>query len=343
MPNHDGGHYFLTVLAPIRVELTKGPVVGWSRSHRQRLAQKLALLATGRQTEASPADAWTSPFARNTMNHLARFVIIDGPNYNGRLSGDTLLTKIRKQNPLKAQPVDALTTPFLLFAADIDAQGQDGEAALRTYTQTLWATMQSDLKEIFDHCCGFDNVTSADAFHDYIKRCQLETTMPFNDYWADGLDVGNAKIPTTSLVVTGAIAGIALLVWLLALVLNGFLTIANADDGFSRFIGHVTGWGAIVVPVLFGVVAVAAFMLLGWIKTKSSKPFPTAPGSDLPSVLKSLFLQQQFTRFAIEAQGLDDAELHARFGRFLAAVKPGEAEPTQPAGEVRSPAVEWAR
>ena len=38
-----------------------------------------------------------------------------------------------------------------------------------------------------------------------------------------------------------------------------------------------------------------------------------------------------------------DAALHARFGAFLSAVKPGHASPTQPPGEVRAPHVEWAR
>ena len=44
MPNLDGGHYFLTVLAPIRVDLIVDPIPGRSRSHRHQLAQKLALL-----------------------------------------------------------------------------------------------------------------------------------------------------------------------------------------------------------------------------------------------------------------------------------------------------------
>ena len=38
MPNIDGGHYFLTVLAPIQVERMVGPVVGWSYSHQHQLA-----------------------------------------------------------------------------------------------------------------------------------------------------------------------------------------------------------------------------------------------------------------------------------------------------------------
>ena len=35
------------------------------------------------------------------------------------------------------------------------------------------------------------------------------------------------------------------------------------------------------------------------IVAKAQAPLPTAPDSDLPSVLKALYLQQRFTDFAI--------------------------------------------
>ena len=342
MPNHDGGHYFLTVLAPIRVDLMVDKIPGRSRSHRHLLAQKLALLATGRQTAASPTDAWTSKFAKNTLNHLARFAIIDGPPYNGRLSGDTLLGVLRDINPLTPQPVDRLSVPYLLFAADIDAPG-DGDAALRAYTDALWATMKDDLEVIFGHCAGFDGVDTAEKFHGYIRKCQVETTMPFNDYWPDKLPVGDATLPITPLKWTAILAACALAVWLLALVLNGVLTVFGVGGGVARSAARVVAWGTVIVPLLIGIVLLAAYALYRWILRRGQAPFPTAPGSDLPTVLKSLYLQQHFTRFAIEAQGLSDAELHARFGAFLAAVKPGDASPTQPPAEVRAPDVEWAR
>jgi hypothetical protein len=63
MPNLDGGHYFLTVLAPIRVELIVDKIP--AAALITQLAQK-PLLATGRQTAASPPDAWTSKFAEYT-------------------------------------------------------------------------------------------------------------------------------------------------------------------------------------------------------------------------------------------------------------------------------------
>ena len=342
MPNHDGGHYFLTMLAPIRIDPMVDPIPGRSRSHLHRLAQKLALLPTGRQTAASPPDARASKFSRNTLNHLARFVIIGGPPYNGRLSGDSLLGLLRDINPLTPQPVDRLGAPYLLFSADIDAQG-DPDAALRAYTDALWATMEEDLTVIFGHCAGFDGVDTAEKFHGYIRKCQVETTMPFNDYWPDGFPVGDGRLPVTPFKWTAILAAGALVLWLAALVLNGIFAVFGADGGFARSAARAVTWGTVIVPLLIGAALLAAYGLYRWVLRRGQAPLPAAPGSDLPTVLKSLYLQQHFTRFAIEAQGLSDTQLHARFGAFLAAVSPGEASPTQPPGEVRAPAVEWAR
>jgi hypothetical protein len=342
MPNLDGGHYFLTVLAPIRVGTIGDPIVGRSRSHRHLLAQKLSLLPTGRQTAASPTDARPSPFARNGLNHLARFVIIDGPAFNGRMPDDSLISAARGINPLVPQQVDRLSTPYLLFAADIDAPG-DGETALRAYTDALWATMKDDLGVIFGHCVGFEGVNTAVTFHDYIRRCQVETTMPFNDYWPEKLQAAGGTLPIKALRAAAIIAGGALALWIVALALNGFLTVLGADRGFAQGVAAVVAWGVIAVPVLIALALLVAYGLYRLILRRGMTPFPTAPDSNLPSVLKALFVQQHFTRFAIEAQGLDDVALYARFGTFLDVVRPSKTTPTQPPGEVRTPAAEWAR
>ena len=227
-----GGHYFLTVLAPIRTDTVIDPIASGSRSHEHVLAHELSLLPTGRQTAASPPDAPKSPFARNTLNHLARFVIIDGPAYNGRVSEDSLLALIRKVNPLAPQKADALSTPFLLFAANIDAADattpEEGEAALRIYTSTLWETMQGELRSIFGHCIAF-NGSSADNFHTYIKRCQVETTMPFNDYWPEKLQAPQWKLPATPLIVTAGLTVLVLAAWLAALLLNAAFVLSAAS------------------------------------------------------------------------------------------------------------------
>ncbi len=343
MPNLDGGHYFLTVLAPIRVDIMIDPdEIGRSRSHRQLLAQKLALLPTGKQTAETPPNAKPSPFSLNSLNHLARFVIIHGPAFNGRMSGDALVSAVRSVNPLAPQPVDQLGTPFLLFAADIDAQA-DGDA-LRAYTDQLWATMKRDLTIIFGHCVGFDGIDSADGFCAYIKRCQIETTMPFNDYWPDGLDVKGKTLALGALKPVGIAAAGATVLWFAVLLLHGVFAVFGLRNAFAQWIASAATWGVVVVPLLILLALLAAWGLYRRIFRQGMTPFPTAPGSDLPSVLKSLFIQQHFTRFAIEAQGLDDAALHARFGAFLGATRPDDvAAPTQQPGEIRAPAAEWAR
>ncbi|HEX4183148.1 MAG TPA: hypothetical protein VHY34_07810 [Caulobacteraceae bacterium] len=343
MPNLDGGHYFLTVLAPVRVDTMIDPVVGRTRSHAHILAQKLALLPTGRQTAKSPSDAWPSPFARNAQNHLARFAILEGPHFNGRLSGNSIISLLRGVNPMTAQPVDELTTPYLLFAADLDAQGADGETALANYARTLWETMKPDLVQIFDHCVGFAGVDNADAFHAYLKRCQLETTLPFNDYWAYGLNPADTALPLGPLNASAVLAGVAAAVWLLALVAHGLFAVFGVTGEAARLAARLTGWGVIVIPILIAIVALAAWALYRWVMRQGAKPFPTAPNSDLPSILKGLYLQQAFTRFAIEAQSLDDATLHARFGAFLATVSPDQAAPALAPGDCSAPLAEWAR
>ncbi|QYE35163.1 hypothetical protein KZX46_03900 [Polymorphobacter sp. PAMC 29334] len=314
MPNLDGGHYFLTLLAPVRTGNMIDPVTGASRSHPHLLRQALALLSAGRQTAASPPDAPPSPFARNTLNHLTRFVMIDGPAYNGRESGDSLVGLLHSTDPLVAQPVDVLTTPFLLFAADVDAQSLDGPTALRRYTDTLWTTMRPELDATFGHCLGFDTVTDAAAFNAYVVRCQIETTMPFNDYWADGLVAPAAPL--------GAVAAVAAVVVAAAL----YVAVTRGWPGIALALG-------MIALLLYG----AWRFIIGW----GARPFPTAPDSDLPSVLKALFLQQAFTSFASKAQGLDDATLHAHFGTFLAATDPAAASPALFPGEVAAPQVEW--
>jgi len=333
VPDLSGGHYFLTVLAPIHVD---------ADPHEQLLAEELARLPTGRQT-MGPEDSAPSPFSRNTLNHTARLVMIDSPRFNGRVSGDTLLSVIRKVDPLKPQPADRFPVPFLLFAADIDAPGGDGEAALKAYTHVLWETMKGELRAIFGHCVGYEAVADAASFHAYIKRCQVETTLPFNDYWAHGLQPPPGlpldvikKAATAVALATVAAVGFFVVMTLL----NAGLTLARVKaDGVHL----AAAWS---VALLLGVLAVAALGVLAGVigmNVVAARGLPAAPGSDLPSVLKALFVQQNLTRFAIEAQGLDDQALHDRFGAFLDAVRLQDAAPSLAAGECHAPHVEWAR
>ena len=118
MPNHCNGHYFLTVLAPVK---TGGRTDREDNfSYRQRLLETLARLPNSEVTVSS-ADAGArrqgSPFAGCDFVHLARFVVIDNPAFNGRVSGDTLVGRLTGIDPLVEQKADRLGTPYLLFAA----------------------------------------------------------------------------------------------------------------------------------------------------------------------------------------------------------------------------------
>jgi hypothetical protein len=73
--------------------------------------------------------------------------------------------------------------------------------------------------------------------------------------------------------------------------------------------------------------------------SRASQPLPTAPNSDLPSVLKALYLQQKFTQLAIELQGQSDQDLYTRFATFVADHQPLDSTdpaPTQQPGVICS-------
>jgi hypothetical protein len=67
------------------------------------------------------------------------------------------------------------------------------------------------------------------------------------------------------------------------------------------------------------------------------EPFPTAPRSDLRSVLKALYLQQNFIDFMIDSQGCDSQALQAKFLQFVGRHQPSSVDsPTQTPGSIPS-------
>jgi len=315
MPTYDGGHYFLTVLAPIKKELIADGAGCNSSVNvlRERLA---ALPNIGQRPSPNPGQ---SPFARNARNHFVRIGIIDDVAYNGREEKNVVLMFLKDINPTVAQTQDHLSCPFLFFLVDFDAaSGADAERD--SYLATLWDTMGSELRSIFTCCVGFDEtVRDAATFAEYIARCQIETTMPFNDYYVE-----DPHLPS----------------WL------GF-----EDERVLRLVSWIALFavvaGAVVllligrlIPLLAG--AAALGFVLWWvyrsIMAAGAKPYPAGPDSNLPSVLKALYLQQAFTQFAIDnqepaANTNAPGQLYAAFEKFLGATRPGNVEaPTQPPG-----------
>ena len=316
MPNFDAGHYFLTVLVPIRLDSVL--VDGQSHSRRHLIREALADMPAGEHTAAARGRASLSPFAVNRRTHFCRFVALDDVVFNGRVTGNSLLSLFRGIDPLVPQPVDRLTRPFLILVVDFDAQsGADSE--LKSYLTDLWTTMAEDLNKVFQHCMYFDSVKDAEGFYTYIKKCQIETTMPFNDYWAVPPVLSDFPLRTYE-------------------VIAGLICAVPALDaiGIPFKLTHWepwTLWGAVLAILLL--VAIGVIHLIA----KALKPFPRAPDpalpGDLPTVLKSLFVQRAFTQFVIDTQGHDDQALYDAFGKFCAANRPDNlAEPTQLPGVI---------
>jgi len=330
MPTFDGAHYFLTVLVPIQTMPIKDGQTVTSPVHALRKC--LDKLAPAAQTPACCGGQ--SPFAQNKRTHFARFVIIDDVAYPGRLGRNTLLNAITGENLTLAQPQDHLSCPFLLFAVDFDAKsGADRER--NSYLEELWGTMEKELSEIFWFCEGFKSkVRDAHSFAAYMASCQLETTMSFNDYYVDPINL--PVWPSDSYKWGAIVSGGAFLVGLVATLL--LLVAALFARSWLLWLPYAFGL-SLVGAVALGLVLLAAYMS---VMAAGGKPFPAATDSNLPTVLKALYLQRKFTRFAIDSQmdaaGTDEAsakKLYDDFKTFVATHKPTDiVAPTQPPGVV---------
>jgi hypothetical protein len=330
MPTFDGGHYFLTVLVPIRTAPVKDDAAATSPVHALR--KRLSMLPPA--AAAPGAGGSASPFARSARTHFARFVIIDDVAYNGRDGRNVALVTLAGEDLTAAQPQDHLTCPFLLLSVDFDARtGADKERD--SYLVELWNVMEADLRQIFRFCEGFDsNVKDAASFAAYIAACQIETTMSFNDYYAQPPVLPAWRTTAFRLGVFVSAGALAVGIAVTLVLLLAQLFAPSLQSGL-RFAVELTlaGLAALVV------VLAAAYVSLSM---AGARPFPTAPDSNLPTVLKALHLQRVFTRFAIDNQmhaaGNDEAsarELYDNFAAFVAANKSGDlGGPTQAPGVV---------
>jgi hypothetical protein len=306
MPSFDGGHYFLTTLIPVKT-CADGP----GQSHVHRLRALLATLPTALQSPANEHREVNAPFARNHRTHLLRMLVVDNVAFNGRARVDAIWSMLLGMFDAKARHtldlsvpnlVDQLPCPYLVLAADFDAQaGPAGEP--QAYLRGLWDDAGEALAAIVAHCDGFDGVSDAASF---------------NDYWQTTPDLSKLSISMTPLLIPAGVGAAVFLAGLARLLL-----------------GWVDGWIGLLVGA--AVVYLGLRFFYGSLVAHGAKPLPTPPDSDLPSVLKALYLRQRFVRFAIDNQGANPDDLHAAFGAFLADHRPLDVDaPTQPPGVVRS-------
>lgn len=319
MPDLDGGHYFFTALLPID---NRGVVEhgGFKSSPVHMVRDALEALPTALQTPASEEIGIPSPFSRSLRTHFVRLFVIDTPAYNGRDNPGTLRSTFTGVDLLAAQPVDRLSCPYLAFVADFDPAA-DGAPEPRSWLEELWNVARPELCSVFQYCYQFDPNGDAAAFADFAMKGQVETTMPFNDYWIVQPPIPN--LTKTDLLIP---LGIAVILAIGAAIAADLLQHWHWPTGL--------GLGVVLSIVFIGL---AVWCDIVWIKRRAAKPFPTAPNSTLRDVLKALYLQQAFTRFAIAQQGAAPAQLRAAFADFVAQTRPNDLDgPTQSAGVVRS-------
>ena len=310
MPDLDGGHYFFTALMPID---NSGIVEhgDFKSSPVHMVRDALEALPTALQTRASEEIGIQSPFARSLRTHFVRIFLIDAAFYNGRDPQDSIVAALKGVDLRAAQTADRLACHFLAFIGDFDPQAGGDEP--RAWLEELWTLAKPELCSVFEYCYGFSAGHDAAAFADFVLKCEVETTLPFNDYWITPPPFQNLSF--------GQLAIAPLLGVLLAVGLAA--------------VGRLPWWAGLGLIVAFAAGGVMADYRL--IMSRGAKPFPVAANATLRHVLKALYLQQAFTRFAVDQQGASPAQLRAAFTEFVAANRPDDLSgPTQPPGVVRT-------
>jgi hypothetical protein len=307
MADFDAGHYFLTLAVPVERSGTT-IVDGRARSRLDQLRDTLVALPTAEQDEFSRETGLDSPFARVQGTHFARFFVLDDVRYNGRYPSNPIFNLIFNVKMTVAEKVDQLPHAYLIMTIDFDAM--DGTtASLRAYTNDLWRHMSQELSLIFGHCIGFDGVVSEQGFFDFIRRFQLHTTMPFNDYWTDAPPVTNP------------------------LPLFGAILICGPVLALAAWTGGLWPWSAWGLAAL--TIAAVLVLIVGITFRRGLTPFPKAPDSDIASVLKAIYIQQMFVGFMIDNLGRGGRDLYDAFEAFRTTHRPADIEgPTQPSGRL---------
>ncbi|HTU12066.1 MAG TPA: hypothetical protein VMG08_14340 [Allosphingosinicella sp.] len=334
MPNIDVSTYFFTAAVPVcnegivehRSLVGEKGIIKSSPIHVVR--EILETLPTALQSHATEEIGLNSPFSRNLRTHFTRFVILEQPYFNGRDHSNALVNAVANTDLLQPQPVDQITCPYIFWTIDFDLLDPSGAGEPRRYFEELWSVMAPELKSIFQYCYGFDKVTDGAGFATYMIDCQIETTMPFHDYWY----VPPKLTPIST-------AGLALIPGVGVLMLLGSLVAAILGWTGWQWAAGFAGWSGWSWMPWAGL----ALLILGlvidyyWVLWKGRQPYPASPGADLRNVLKGLYLQQAFTRFAMAQQRSDPTTWGAEFRKFLATTKPADLSgPTQPPGVIRS-------
>lgn len=167
--NISGRAYALTILSPIKSGYTQDEIAYADviRDHLQK---------------------WNfeenSPMAKVPQTYLCRFFVLDDVYTESQPTGgapDTFSDflpavpdSIRRNTVPKE---DHLKNRYLVFSSNFHG-GENGD--LDGYLRGMWNAISDRVKELWQHCYGFEKVRDADSFIRYMKQCQLPASLFFN-------------------------------------------------------------------------------------------------------------------------------------------------------------------
>jgi hypothetical protein len=147
MANKSGNAYGLTLLCPILQGLPKKAPEGMNdQTYADLIRFQLQQL---RVSEGSP-------MARVPNTYLSRLFVLNDVPYQGWPA-----TR------------EHLKSNYLVFSSNFHGELED-------YLKGMWSAVELEIRTILQYCVGFDRVTNAATFIDYVKACQVTTTFFFN-------------------------------------------------------------------------------------------------------------------------------------------------------------------
>jgi hypothetical protein len=154
--NRFGQAYGLTLFSPILPGATADGV-----PHDSAIRAELQTLLRANE----------SPLVREPTTHLARWVVIDHPAFEG-IPAD----------------VDQFRSSYLLFTSNFDAGSASDRAALDRYLESIRTTLPDVLDRLYAHCVGYPGASDRTGFLAYMRQCQIPTSFLFGAYGDAALD-----------------------------------------------------------------------------------------------------------------------------------------------------------
>lgn len=105
-----------------------------------------------------------SPMAKVPNTYLCRFYVLNDVFYEGQPALE-----------------EHLKSKYIVFSTNYYGD-------LDTYLRGMWQHAEQAVKNIWAHCVAFEQVNSADAFIQYMKKCQVKNHLFFNGSTGDPLD-----------------------------------------------------------------------------------------------------------------------------------------------------------